>query len=81
MNEAQQNAYDQMLVQFEQAARIYCKKANFDPDLRVPAPHPLGLNVPFSIPNWHSVAEDLYDISLKLMAIKEASLEKKVLTQ
>lgn len=81
MNEAQQNAYDQMLVQFEQAARIYCKKANYDPDLRIPAPHPLGLNVPYSIPQWHNVAEDLYDLASKLASIKEAATDKKVLTQ
>lgn len=60
-------------AQYETAARLYCEKAGYDPDLPIPAPHPLGLDVKFTVPNWTLVADDLCDLSRKLVSLKEAA--------
>lgn len=63
-------------AQYEVAARLYCKKAGLDADLKIPTAHPQGLAVPYFIRNWQMVAEDLHDFSMKLVSIKEAAAAK-----
>jgi hypothetical protein len=60
------------LAPYEPAARIYCKRVGLDPDLMIAVPHPLGLQVSHSVPQWYFVAEDLIDLSHKLGAMREA---------
>lgn len=68
--------HSEVLTQLETAARMYCEKAGFDPDFPVPKPHPLGLHVPYTQPNWMDVAQDLYDLQVKLVCLKEAAAGK-----
>lgn len=62
----------QHLLPYETAARIYCSKANIDPDEMIQARHPLGLAVPFAVPAWCSEAERLIDLSMMLTSMREA---------
>ncbi len=61
------------LKPYEAAARIYCVKVGADPDEGVQVPHPLGIAVPFRVPRWTLEAERLIDLSMMLLAMKEAA--------
>lgn len=65
-------------IAYEKASRIYCARMGIDPDLKIPFPHPTGLDVPYSRPQWTMVADDLYDLSQKLVAIKDAGKPEQV---
>lgn len=64
------------LARLETAARLYCEHTGYDPDHPVPKPHPLGLQVPYTQPNWMDIAQDLYDLQVKLVCLKEAAAGK-----
>lgn len=70
-----------MSANYENAARIYCKKVGLNPDEMLPAPHPAGLAVPFFIPQWMPVAEDMFDLGLRMSAMKEAAEQAVAKTQ
>ena len=61
------------LTPYEPAARIYCAMQAMDPDEMVPTPHPMGLYVEHSAPMWHQVAESMLNLSMLLVAMKQAA--------
>ena len=67
---------DEIHKQYEKAARIYCDKRGYEADLMIEVPHPQGLAVPHMVPQWTFIADDLHDLSCRLVAIKEASKDK-----
>lgn len=60
------------LAPLEPAARILCRMNGDDPDQQLKHPHPLGLQVPFTIPLWHQAAEALLNLTQMLSALKQA---------
>lgn len=60
------------LAPLEPAARILCQLNGDDPDQQIAHPHPLGLQVPFTIPLWHNAAEALLHLTQMLSALKMA---------
>jgi len=58
---------------YEKAARVYCGLQDLDPELRIPYPHPLGIDVPYFRPQWELIADDLVAFSAKLVALREAA--------
>ena len=65
--------HSEVLAKLETAARLYCEQTGYDPDMPVKKPHPLGLEVPYSQPNWMDVAQELYDLQMKLVCLKQAA--------
>jgi len=61
------------LVPLEPAARILCELRGDNPDEQIPAEHPLGLKVKYSVPLWHLAAEQLHSLNEMLVALKRAS--------
>lgn len=64
-----------VLTAYEHAARIYCDKRDLDPDLMLPDPTPasiIGLG-PNLLPQWHFIADEMHDLSLRLLSLKEGS--------
>ena len=64
------------LKPLERAARILCSMNGDDPDKPIPAPHPLGLQVPFSEPLWHHAASALHELNQMIVALKMAHVEQ-----
>jgi hypothetical protein len=79
-DQIQVTAHSEILSKLETAARLYCERMGYDPDLPVPKPHPLGLQVPYTQPNWMDVAMELYDFQVKLVCLKEAAAGKLPMT-
>lgn len=74
----------QIHKQFEQAARRYCELTGQDPEERfmVPGPKPKIAGVPapiVKIERWKLVAEELFDFSARLAALRDAAKPKVVL--
>lgn len=63
------------LVPYERAARIYCERFRLDPDEQIPAPHPMGLHLPYAVPFWWQIAERMIDLSALLSAMKASKDE------
>lgn len=75
----------QIHTQFEKAARVYCEKSGIDPDERVlmsgPRPKIAGIPAPIvKVERWKLIAEELFDFSLRIVALREAKEAPKVLT-
>lgn len=69
---------------FEKAARFYCAKSGIDPEERVPMlgmkPKIAGVPAPIvKVERWRLVAEELFDFSLRMVALREAAEKPKVL--
>lgn len=62
---------EEILKAYEPAARIYCERRGADPDEQVPEGYFLGIAK--MVPVWHSIAIELHDLSLRLVAMKEAA--------
>jgi hypothetical protein len=60
------------LAPLEPAARILCQMNGDNPDQQMAAPHPLGLQVAFTVPLWHSAAQALLGLTQMLSALKQA---------
>ena len=71
--------FQQIHAHYEKAARIYCKKAELDPDMLMPAPGEQKIvgAPPVLWAQWRFVAEDLYNLSLKLISLREGSEPEK----
>ena len=69
---------DEVLKAYEMAARIYCEKRNLDPEQMLPAPTDsiVLTNETELRPLWQFVAMELHDLSLRLVAMKEAAESK-----
>ena len=63
------------LLPFETASRIYCAKANIDPDQRIPTNEPVAIigAGPKTIPQWVLVAGELLDLSMMLSSLRESA--------
>jgi hypothetical protein len=60
------------LVPLEPAARIYCAMRERDADEVIHLEHPLGLaGVTFSRPAWHFVAEEMLNLNMMLVAMRQ----------
>lgn len=71
----------QVHARFERAARIFCDKVGMDPDrvLQMPGARPKIAGVPppiVKVPQWKLVAEELFDLSARLTALREAATDK-----
>lgn len=63
------------LKPYERAARIYCERASIVADLEVACKHPtLGKGRVFR-KQWHLIAEDMIDLTLKLAAMRQCANE------
>lgn len=61
------------LAPLEQAARILCEMNGDDPDQQLKAKHPLGLDVPYTVPLWWQAAESLHHLNQMLVSLKRAA--------
>lgn len=73
MNKEKLNAIH---VNYEAQARFYCEKMGLDPDQKfhVPGPKPKIAGVPapvVKVYRWQMVAEELYDLSVRIVALQE----------
>lgn len=62
---------EDILKAYEPAARIYCERLGADPDEQVQAGSFLGIAK--MVPVWYSIAVELHDLSIRLVAMKEAA--------
>lgn len=84
MSEAPSHAQQLAAVhlRFERAARIYCQHNNLDPDQQMQLhsnvkPRLIGAPSPVvTVARWRLIAEELYDLSLRLTAMRDASREQ-----
>lgn len=64
------------LEDYRNAAFIYCKSMNIEPEIEIATPDPKDPVAEIFRPQWHLVAEDMFDLSLKLGAMKTALMMK-----
>ncbi len=60
---------------YEKAARIYLQREGQDPDAQIQVPHSVIAGTATSTPVWHFVAEQMFDLSKMLSAMKAAQKE------
>lgn len=79
---ARGNQLVQVHTQFERAARIYCERSgiNADEAVHLPSsikPRIVGAPSPvIRIERWRLIAEELYDLSVRLVALRQAKQEE-----
>jgi hypothetical protein len=67
------------LAPYERAARIFCAKSALNPDATVHLEHPTFHGTMIQTTQWELVAERMYDLSLLMVSMREAQVEKEAL--
>lgn len=69
------------LQPFEAAARLYCVNCGINPNNEIKQRHPLGLALPYTVPQWTLEAERLLDLSRMLSALRDVAQAEKVVVK
>ena len=64
------------LKPYERAARIFCAKSGLNPDAVVELQHPTFHGATVATSQWELVAERMYDLSLLMVSMREAQIER-----